>query len=585
MVAKKKWKRIDVSAVHESLVENNIAQNVASAGISEAMLIDTIGEAPSKKLAKKIGKQKIDGTLANRGVVERAKLQKLVSRIKAESGRIDIDDANDRKRNFDDIWGDDGIPAVKRRPKMPNIAKIIPAVAAPHAGQSYNPTPEAHEELINVAIEAMPKEVEISDEPLTDMIKEALPTVDVDTLSFKQKQVLGNLIVQDKLDQDSIEKALEEMENTEEDSEDEEMDASGTSRTRRLRKKTRAQRNRQKLHKEAIAKALMRKRIKKLVHDIDHMKQINQEQDTNDVDKQEIKRKKLRHYLESLVKGTITPRFGNKSYKAEVPVVALSDEIKTCLRQLETPARSSVDHVMDSIYRRGLVPARPVIDDHYRMKTRNKLTKKTMKYKSKLLQALFINISGNMFKYFVVEDLISLEVGEYLCDAQGRLSNKVDDKYVDKVIAGIGLVILVDELSVLSEPKILPNDASALFTLKLKLLVFAPERNQIIKGKVISADAQGIRVSLGFFSDVMVIPQFMPKGSVYDKGQWYTQKNETKVYYKVDSEIDLEVVEISYNELNGKSRGYTNNLMLDMSTDVQLPVMLVIATPKVECLK
>lgn len=47
MARKKNWKRIDVSAVHESLVESNIARNISKEGIADAIVIDVAGRLRS----------------------------------------------------------------------------------------------------------------------------------------------------------------------------------------------------------------------------------------------------------------------------------------------------------------------------------------------------------------------------------------------------------------------------------------------------------------------------------------------------------------------------------------------------------
>ncbi|GBE59004.1 Nop53 [Babesia ovata] len=493
MAKKKNWKRIDVSTVHESLVESNIAKSVARDGISDKIEIDIVGEAPSKKLAKKIKAQQAAGPLAARGAVEKAKLMKLVEKIKQKNERIEIDtDESDgrRKRESDDIWSEGTENFVKRRPKMPNLAKVIPAVAAPHAGQSYNPTPEAHAELIDQAVEALPKEELESDYPLTDLIEKALPTLEVEKLTFIQKQKLAHLVVQNNVSEETIMEVLQETpeeggeEDPNDDEDEEESMPERRSRANRLNKKTRAQRNRIKQHRESMKQAQMRKRVKQLVHDIRSLKKDAITAEDTDANR-EGREERLRRYLEGLVKGKNVPRFGNKVYKADPPPVALSDEMKACLRQLQTPTKTPVDHVLDSIYRRGLVPAPPVIDEKYREHAR--------------------------------------------------------------------LVVLVQEFAVHSEPKILPNDASALFTLRLKLLVFAPEVGELLSGTVVGSDSAGIEVSLGFFSDIKLISLFMPQNAAFDQDAkaWYVVENDTKRYCKSSTSVNFQVVEVTYNEMNG----------------------------------
>lgn len=165
---------------------------------------------------------------------------------------------------------------------------------------------------------------------------------------------------------------------------------------------------------------------------------------------------------------------------------------------------------------------------------------------------------------------MSLEVGEYLHDAHQILRQKIEDKYIDKIISGVGLVVLVDEITNTSKPRILPNDASALFNLSLKLLVYAPERDERITGKIVTMDSSGIGISLGFFNDIKIIPQLMPVNSKYDteRRTWYREANGTKQFLKVNTTIQFTVVDVIYNEMN------------DASPDDQMPVMLVLGTVK-----
>ncbi|KAK1932735.1 hypothetical protein X943_000559 [Babesia divergens] len=399
MARKRNWKRIDVSAVHESLVESNIARNISKEGIADDIVIDVV--APSKKIKA----QQSAGALAHRGRVERSKLQKLVKRLKEDSNRIDID-TDDKatseqvtavsssftkplQGNNEDVWGETCDKQAKRRPKVLNVYKVIPAVAAPHAGQSYNPAPEDYSDLINEVVKAIPKTELQSDEPLTELIRNALPSIEVDSLSFKKKQKLANLIVQENIDQNSILDVIQDITDDEADDDSEEDDATMGGeegrRTRRLKKKTRTQRNKQKLHKENVKQALMRKTVKKLIHDIENlkenMKEIEQKQGSK-----ESKTERLRSYLTRLIQRKAETRYGNKVYKVEPEEVALPDERASSIRQLQTPVKSPVDNVVRSIYSRGLLPPPPVLNRNYREYVSKKVIKRSMKYKSRLLE-------------------------------------------------------------------------------------------------------------------------------------------------------------------------------------------------------
>lgn len=390
MAGKKNWKRIDVSSIHESLVESNIAKTARRRPISEDIVIDVVGRPPSKKIAKKLKSPKYVGTLAQRGNVERKKLIKLVKRLKVDSDRIEIDEPESpEKPAVDDIWADNGTKKGTRRSKDLNLYQVIPAVAVPHSGQSYNPDPSAYEELVNAVVEAIPKNERQSDEPLTDLIREALPSLELENLSLRRKQKLAYLIVQNKVDEKAVLEVLQEDSGDDSDAEEEEdvsLEQDTQRRSKKLKRKTKAQRNRQKIHMENMRKIMLKKKMKQLEHDIQNIKSNMKVLEEKDKAAGDSKAERLQAYLNRLIEGKAQTRFGNKVYQADPEEVALPDEITPSVRKLQTPLKSPIDNVVRSIYRRGLVPAPPVLDRNYRNFVSKKVIKRSMKYKSKLLE-------------------------------------------------------------------------------------------------------------------------------------------------------------------------------------------------------
>ncbi|EAN32628.2 SHS2 domain found in N terminus of Rpb7p/Rpc25p/MJ0397 family protein [Theileria parva strain Muguga] len=89
-----------------------------------------------------------------------------------------------------------------------------------------------------------------------------------------------------------------------------------------------------------------------------------------------------------------------------------------------------------------------------------------------------------MFKVFIVEDVINLTVSEYF-NNDDTLFRKLSNKYINKVIHGIGLVLAIDEKFLRCECKILQTEGSAHYKINFKVLVFHPSVNDIFNASVI----------------------------------------------------------------------------------------------------
>nr|PVC51167.1 hypothetical protein MACL_00001767 [Theileria orientalis] len=142
-----------------------------------------------------------------------------------------------------------------------------------------------------------------------------------------------------------------------------------------------------------------------------------------------------------------------------------------------------------------------------------------------------------MFKVFVIEDIVTLNVSEYVGDKRNILFQKLSNKYINKVVHGVGLAIALDGDFLKCESRILPNDGSAHYKLIFKLLVFSPVINEVFKANVILYNRNFIKLSTGFFSDIHVIPNLLPETYKYDEinGYWLKIDENTDVPIKTDN--------------------------------------------------
>ncbi|AFZ79222.1 hypothetical protein BEWA_020690 [Theileria equi strain WA] len=279
----------------------------------------------------------------------------------------------------DDIWADDaavGPDSGKPLGKISNINQIIPPVELPHPGQSYNPDPSDYLELLNRVVDQVQedKNTKVS-ESLDTVLHTTFPSLNLAEIGFKQKQKLINLIVQGKTDETSLTNALqdedmgdENMEDADESDQEEE-----GKRTKKNKKKTRTDRNRMKRAKLEERKQLLAKNIKKLVNDVNHIK-VLQKMDKDTTKGGIEKARKFKNFVRKLVSGRIPTRISNKKFKNDPPKLLLTEEMSSSLKGLNLGNSSSIDTIYKSIYRRGLLPPPPTLDNKYKSSVKKRLS-------------------------------------------------------------------------------------------------------------------------------------------------------------------------------------------------------------------
>lgn len=139
-----------------------------------------------------------------------------------------------------------------------------------------------------------------------------------------------------------------------------------------------------------------------------------------------------------------------------------------------------------------------------------------------------------MFVISVLEDEIALSPEQLGEDIQLALKHAIQDKYLDRVIPKIGLVVAFYDFAQMegknpvkgSVPinRIYPDNlplglihagdlktsfGESHFRVVFRLVVFKPQIGEWLAGSLLSSDKDGIRVDLGFFQDV-----FIPKSNL-----------------------------------------------------------------------
>ncbi|XP_022954042.1 DNA-directed RNA polymerase III subunit RPC8 [Cucurbita moschata] len=95
------------------------------------------------------------------------------------------------------------------------------------------------------------------------------------------------------------------------------------------------------------------------------------------------------------------------------------------------------------------------------------------------------------------------------------IKGELEKLFLDKVVAKLGLCISVYDIRSVDGGFIFPSDGAATYKVVFTLIVFRPYAGEIIIGKVKESDANGLRISLGFFEDIYVPIHLLPSPSEF----------------------------------------------------------------------
>ncbi|KAL1202071.1 hypothetical protein V5N11_015014 [Cardamine amara subsp. amara] len=133
----------------------------------------------------------------------------------------------------------------------------------------------------------------------------------------------------------------------------------------------------------------------------------------------------------------------------------------------------------------------------------------------------------------------------------------LQDLFLDKVLAKwkLGLCVSIYDIKSVEGGLVLPGDGAATYKVVFRVIVFRPFVGEVISAKFKESDANGLRLTLGFFEDIYVLVPHMPKPNrcepdPYNRKQmrWVWMYGEPEEDFIIDDscQIKFRVESISY---------------------------------------
>ncbi|XP_010542701.1 PREDICTED: DNA-directed RNA polymerase III subunit RPC8 [Tarenaya hassleriana] len=93
---------------------------------------------------------------------------------------------------------------------------------------------------------------------------------------------------------------------------------------------------------------------------------------------------------------------------------------------------------------------------------------------------------------------------------EDAIKSVLESIFLDKVVAKLGLCVSVYDIQSIKGGFVFPGDGAASYTVVFRMVVFRPFVGEIIVAKLKESDADGLRLTLGFFEDIYVPSPLLP---------------------------------------------------------------------------
>ncbi|KAG8927141.1 DNA-directed RNA polymerase III subunit rpc25 [Tulasnella sp. 418] len=124
-----------------------------------------------------------------------------------------------------------------------------------------------------------------------------------------------------------------------------------------------------------------------------------------------------------------------------------------------------------------------------------------------------------MYQLSVIKDTIPLHPSTFGTPAHQALLRELNKKYADKVIPDVGLGIVVFDILEAGEGKVRYGDGCFWHKVTFRLVAFRPFVSEVMVAKVKEISEDAIRVSTGFFDDIIVPVSQLPHPHAYDPNE------------------------------------------------------------------
>lgn len=154
-----------------------------------------------------------------------------------------------------------------------------------------------------------------------------------------------------------------------------------------------------------------------------------------------------------------------------------------------------------------------------------------------------------MFQLSLVSDLTKIPPNLFNIPRHSAIRQELNDKYANKVIPKLGLVIAVWDILDVEDGLLKPGDGAIFMKVKFRCIVFKPFVGEVLTGWVESCTPDGIKVNMEFFDDIFIPKSLIFENAYYKDNAWvWPMDEEDNLYIDVNEKINFRIEEEVFNE-------------------------------------
>ncbi|ODN79573.1 hypothetical protein, variant [Cryptococcus amylolentus CBS 6039] len=124
-----------------------------------------------------------------------------------------------------------------------------------------------------------------------------------------------------------------------------------------------------------------------------------------------------------------------------------------------------------------------------------------------------------MFVLIGIKDTVPVAPKTFDIAPSTTIKDAINKKYANKLVPDKGLALSVFDILTAEDGKVTWGNGLMYYKVSFRLMLFAPFIGEVIVGRVLSTTKSYIRVSLGFFQDIYIVPSLLPPNSAFDPQQ------------------------------------------------------------------
>jgi len=153
-----------------------------------------------------------------------------------------------------------------------------------------------------------------------------------------------------------------------------------------------------------------------------------------------------------------------------------------------------------------------------------------------------------MYKIFDVNDKIRVAPDKFGLKLEEAVKVSLEEKLEGSIEKGMGVILAVMSVEKIGEGTIFPGDGALYYPVDFRLLAYAPEQHEIVKGEIIDVTEFGVFVRMGPVDGMVHVSQLMDDFVSYDQKNMMFTGKKTKRRVKEKAVVMARVISVSMAE-------------------------------------